>query len=529
MLNMALGKMQTPMMPEIPSQTLQKAALRIISSITKQEPALQMHTFIAGSQIPANTTDLWFAAGIPSDASYAQMLSSGEDGTNFSFAIKIGPQIKLVSSPVDAKNFITSAFASLDPVYYKDTFGQLLKDLSDSYRNQKQVRAITTTMVRVNPDIPVSINNKQKDTVTPDMELDDFYRIKRNLRKKIQKVFVDLINKSTSLKTNIIHQCLTGKGKFVDPTGFATHMICSSMDGTNAKIIPLNLQYCRTVAKGVNTELNIIFTELPPSETSIIDDIADTGTKKSGQPLSEQKESQSLAQTLEKVFKDLEKDPILLLEAFGLDIENIVYINPINYQDYYFPIISNYNSVTFNPGHADQEEISISVEDDEINRKNDKIESGNELMEAYILMNDYLVDSIKNNKLCLEEALQLLNEEFDLLCERRERNYKKEYREYHGKPEQIKRRAGRVTARRKAIRQGKVRKGDKKDVHHEDGNPKNNSSDNLKIMSRSRNRSIKEEHGAGDIGTDELRKKFVKETPFMIDPIKFVDRFKKKK
>jgi hypothetical protein len=66
-------------------------------------------------------------------------------------------------------------------------------------------------------------------------------------------------------------------------------------------------------------------------------------------------------------------------------------------------------------------------------------------------------------------------------------------------------------------------------VHHEDGNPKNNSSDNLKIMSRSRNRSIKEEHGAGDIGTDELRKKFVKETPFMIDPIKFVDRFKKKK
>lgn len=49
---------------------------------------------------------------------------------------------------------------------------------------------------------------------------------------------------------------------------------------------------------------------------------------------------------------------------------------------------------------------------------------------------------------------------------RKKRNYKKEYREYHGKPEQKKRRAQRNAARRKAMKQGKVRKGDGKEVHH---------------------------------------------------------------
>lgn len=46
------------------------------------------------------------------------------------------------------------------------------------------------------------------------------------------------------------------------------------------------------------------------------------------------------------------------------------------------------------------------------------------------------------------------------------RDYKKEYREYHAKPEQKKRRADRNAARRKAEREGRVRKGDGKEVDH---------------------------------------------------------------
>ena len=57
------------------------------------------------------------------------------------------------------------------------------------------------------------------------------------------------------------------------------------------------------------------------------------------------------------------------------------------------------------------------------------------------------------------------------------------------KKKQKKRRANRNTARRKLLKTGKVRKYDKKDVHHKDRNTKNNSSKNLRVTSRKYNRS----------------------------------------
>ena len=71
------------------------------------------------------------------------------------------------------------------------------------------------------------------------------------------------------------------------------------------------------------------------------------------------------------------------------------------------------------------------------------------------------------------------------------RDYKKEYREYHSKPEQKKRRAGRNRARRIMTMLKKVRKGDGKDVHHKDGNAKNNSRKNHRVESKKTNRSRK--------------------------------------
>lgn len=69
-----------------------------------------------------------------------------------------------------------------------------------------------------------------------------------------------------------------------------------------------------------------------------------------------------------------------------------------------------------------------------------------------------------------------------------ERDYKKEYKEYHGKPDQIKRRAGRNAARRLKIKTGAVSKGDGKDVDHRDRNPLNNRASNLRIQSKAVNR-----------------------------------------
>ena len=66
-----------------------------------------------------------------------------------------------------------------------------------------------------------------------------------------------------------------------------------------------------------------------------------------------------------------------------------------------------------------------------------------------------------------------------------ERDYKKEYADYHSKPEQIKRRAKRNEARR-SLKDRKDIKG--KDVHHKDNNPMNNDKSNLSIVSQNYNR-----------------------------------------
>jgi hypothetical protein len=70
------------------------------------------------------------------------------------------------------------------------------------------------------------------------------------------------------------------------------------------------------------------------------------------------------------------------------------------------------------------------------------------------------------------------------------RDYAKEYKNYHSKPDQIKKRSSRNKARRLAVKVGKAKKGDGKDIHHRDGNPLNNTQGNLKSMTKSKNRSF---------------------------------------
>mgnify|MGYP001599212654 CR=1 FL=1 len=59
--------------------------------------------------------------------------------------------------------------------------------------------------------------------------------------------------------------------------------------------------------------------------------------------------------------------------------------------------------------------------------------------------------------------------------------------EYQASTEQKHRRALRNKDRRQALREGKVHKGDNKDVHH----PNNDLLSGIKIISSSKNRSIK--------------------------------------
>ena len=71
-----------------------------------------------------------------------------------------------------------------------------------------------------------------------------------------------------------------------------------------------------------------------------------------------------------------------------------------------------------------------------------------------------------------------------------DRDYDQEYKRYQGSPKQKKNRAMRNKVRRELERTGRVHKGDGKDVHHKDGNPKNPSTDNLRVKDAETNRSF---------------------------------------
>ena len=161
----------------------------------------------------------------------------------------------------------------------------------------------------------------------------------------------------------------------------------------------------------------------------------------------------------------------------------------------------------------------------------DKI--ANEMVtEAYVFLNDLLVESLTNNfvlsnlikvnLLSSEEAEiiesgNLLNESTDnplrdilnlvvsrakevpmklsileqILSEKYKRDYKMEYRNYHGKPKQRKERAKRTKAREMMIKKGKARKGDGKDIDHKKPlrSGGSNGINNLRKRDKSENRS----------------------------------------
>ena len=77
------------------------------------------------------------------------------------------------------------------------------------------------------------------------------------------------------------------------------------------------------------------------------------------------------------------------------------------------------------------------------------------------------------------------------------RDYRAEYDNYHSSAKQKKNRAARNSARRTMEKKGRVKKGDGNDVTHRNGDPRDNGSKNLGVLTASNNRSYKRTKNAG--------------------------------
>ena len=72
------------------------------------------------------------------------------------------------------------------------------------------------------------------------------------------------------------------------------------------------------------------------------------------------------------------------------------------------------------------------------------------------------------------------------------RDYAREYARFQSSKKAKRDRASRNKARRQAEREGRVHKGDGKEIDHVDSNPRHNESSNLRVVSRRTNRAKKE-------------------------------------
>ena len=100
---------------------------------------------------------------------------------------------------------------------------------------------------------------------------------------------------------------------------------------------------------------------------------------------------------------------------------------------------------------------------------------------------DWLHKLIKQGK-SAEEISRIMELDRDTVEALMERNYRKEYDNYHAKPEQRERNAARLRARRLMVKKGKAKKNAKLDVHHKDNNPLNNDTKNLSVVTQKYNR-----------------------------------------
>lgn len=72
------------------------------------------------------------------------------------------------------------------------------------------------------------------------------------------------------------------------------------------------------------------------------------------------------------------------------------------------------------------------------------------------------------------------------------RDYEREYSRFQSSKKAKKDRAARNKARRQALAEGRVHRGDGKEIDHSNSNPRDNRPSNLRVVSRTTNRSKKE-------------------------------------
>ena len=552
------------------SQTLMASAQRAVQAITSQiGDVVAVHMGAAKTTITSNWKNSGGTDNTPKTdillVPAAEWKKAKKDVTKvdmrkcFRASMKVGDARLLnaesgeASATADAALQIAGKAANNDPKVKK--IMKKIKDAMVDFAKSAELGTFTVDDIRGFIDSGKKPNDpnfgKYKRLVEEQDKLKDF----------VANQFIEAFDICPELKTALIREAATGLVKFGENSpACATHMLAMNKDGTGVCFDSIDDEFIenllpnlkiRGAFKGRSWENKDKKQKLRGFSTLFNIDI------KKKKLHEQQEQEQQINQTVGTIQPTenfdypgassiVEDDLRQIGDDFGMLLEyselepDILTSNELNLTDYMKQKPRDYNTITIDGKRV----VMIPVVDYQQFE-----EIPQQIGESYEFINDFLLENVDNHEMIdfvlssglvspetiiknseevnlvdilheMWEASMLNPELFEnFLQEAKARDYKKEYREYHGKAEQRANRSSRVLARREAIKKGKVRKGDKKDIHHEDGNPKNNSPSNLTVLPRSKNRAMHEEHGAGEIGTDALRKRLLKDTPFSVDPL----------
>ena len=370
------------------------------------------------------------------------------------------------------------------------------------------------------------------------------------VHKKFNEKLNEILSSSPALKHAIIKESMTGWGKYGKDSELAASFVLSSnADGTGSKIVKITDEYVDAVAnsEGINfgvrnksnqrelkskksgsysfysawsinikqksldyfkSNLNAGFISFTEYQRYITEHEELFKETEEGDVLEFLKNNPppdiSTSEYMKKAKEWIGNDLGRLMEFMSVDVESV----EVSHDNLSDVVQKGKKSNTIT---VDGKKFDIPVDDDIKGKK----ENDNDTLDSYI-------QDIESNG---------MDESFKLFAEEEATDTRKAYlKKYAATPKQRKRRSSRTNARQKCNRSGRCSVGDGKDLDHKNGNPMDNSSNNLRLISRSTNRGrdnnkwrTDEEHGAGEVGTDELLQTYLKDTPFMK-----IENFKKK-
>ncbi len=323
---------------------------------------------------------------------------------------------------------------------------------------------------------------------------------REKLHEQATNMLNEVLNGDKKFAAAFIYSLITGAGKFKegDPAT-ATHILSANRDGTDLKMTQVDMKYAEKLLDKVKFQMKFKSSAVETTDIRKKWDEFKERKKKLGQKISieedfrpysfrsviraylSEKINYSISRVLGILFEKKESntlkeitpaDPQTPEEAVQYLKDAFDYIGDDFFKLYQFfedtteadttqPIVdwtqlATSNSVATNKIFINGKEFEIPVE------------------EPY----NYTPDG--NMESPLSE---------NYLTEKKKRDYKSEYENYHSKPEQRANRSKRVLARRLMMKLGKVRKGDGKDVDHKDGDPQNNGKHNLRVRDKSANRA----------------------------------------